>query len=263
MAVSDNLYISDLPPEITDAGVQAIFGAYGNITSLKVIPPKQPGQKGAALVRFGSVQEASWIVDNLNGNMPEGLNEPIQVKYANSGGKGGKGGGYGKADGGGWPEQRPAPYAGGGKAAGIAGKDAGKGMGKAGQGKAGGGGGNGIKALIIQASKQGTLPGGGPKADNQCVYIKGLPSDTTDLELYKLCAPFGAIAQRGVTAMHHPDGTCTSIGFVDFLDAQATQACINTLQGLKLPDGTELFLKTKNARKGGAKGDGKKGGFGK
>mmetsp|Transcript_57062 Transcript_57062/g.167068 ORF Transcript_57062/g.167068 Transcript_57062/m.167068 type:complete len:251 (+) Transcript_57062:73-825(+) len=239
--VGDNLYISDLPAGIDEPTLQQIFGAYGTIMSCKVLPQKMPGQKGAALVRFASQQEATWIVDNLNGNMPEGLSEPVAVKYAMNtpGGKdGGYGKGYGKDGKGGWAgAERAAPY--------------GKGMGKD-------GGKGGIKSLIIGASKQGLLPGGGQKVDEHCVYIKGLPTDTTDLELYKLVAPFGAIAQRGVTAMLQPDGSCTSIGFVDFQDGQAAQACIAALNGYTLPDGTSLYVKTKGPRKGG-KGDGKKG----
>merc|ERR1719188_33379 len=39
---------------------------------------------------MGSEQEARWMVDNLNGNIPVGLSAPIIVKFA--GDRGGKGG---------------------------------------------------------------------------------------------------------------------------------------------------------------------------
>jgi hypothetical protein len=45
------------------------------------------------MLRFASVDEAKWLVENLNGNIPEGLTEAIQVRFANApgAGKGGKG----------------------------------------------------------------------------------------------------------------------------------------------------------------------------
>ena len=58
--------------------------------------------------------------------------------------------------------------------------------------------------------------------------------------------------------MKNADGTCTSIGFVDFADAAAAQAAIAALNGYKLPDGKRLFLKTKNPA-GSGKGKGKDG----
>merc|ERR1719188_2140335 len=52
------------------------------------------------MVRVSSDEEASWIIQNLNGNIPQGLQEPIEVKPANTpeskggyGKAGGKGGG--------------------------------------------------------------------------------------------------------------------------------------------------------------------------
>merc|ERR1719277_2562163 len=44
------------------------------------------------MIRFSSVDEAKWLVDNLNGNIPEGLTEAVQVRFANApgAGKGGK-----------------------------------------------------------------------------------------------------------------------------------------------------------------------------
>merc|ERR1711957_1018209 len=78
------------------------------------------------------VSEAQWVVENINGNMPEGLSTPLTLTYKRSKqswdkGKGG-GGGYGKSGGKGW-----AP---------AGGKDwGGKGGSPYGGGKDGGGGG--------------------------------------------------------------------------------------------------------------------------
>merc|ERR1740130_808336 len=47
------------------------------------------------MIRFGSVEMAQWVVENINGNIPEGLAEPIIARFANSS-SGGKGGDKGK-----------------------------------------------------------------------------------------------------------------------------------------------------------------------
>jgi len=54
--------------------------------------------------------------------------------------------------------------------------------------------------------------------------------------------------------MTNPDGTCTSVGFVDFIDPYSAQAAIQALNGFALSDGTSLFLKTKSPGKGKGKG---------
>eukprot|EP00972_Heterocapsa_arctica_P089463 13189359-Heterocapsa_arctica.AAC.1 len=85
------------------------------------------------------------------------------------------------------------------------------------------------------------------------LYIRNLPSDTTDLDLYELFSSFGAIAPRGVKAMTGPDGVCTGIGFIDFLNTdgpQAAQAAIMTLNGTQMPDGSILSIASKSPGKG-------------
>merc|ERR1712054_396377 len=47
------------------------------------------------MVRMGDASEAKWLIDNVNGNIPQGLTTPINIKLTTpvgSGGKGGKGG---------------------------------------------------------------------------------------------------------------------------------------------------------------------------
>ena len=38
---------------------------------------RTPSTKAWALVRFGSLEEATWVVANLGGNIPERLADPI------------------------------------------------------------------------------------------------------------------------------------------------------------------------------------------
>lgn len=253
MAASDNLFIGDLPPDINEETVTAIFSAYGGVTSCKAMPAKNGGSKGAALVRFATTAEAQWVLENLNGNMPEGLEQPVVVSYARSGTGGGKGdaaGGWGKSGKGpqpgkggmaaGWAPPRAAPY------------PQGKGGGKSDE--SWGGGGGDFRSWFKGLCKGGVIPGIGVRPEDQCLYIKNLPTDTTDQCLYELFSPFGPIAPQGVKAMLKEDGTCTSVGFVDFQDAISAQNAMQALNGTPMPDGQVLHMNIKKPKKGGGKG---------
>lgn len=246
-APSDNLFISDLPADVDQAQVQEIFGAYGNVTSSKVLP----GQgKNAALVRFMSVEEATWVVDNLNGNIPQGLTTPIQVKYANppgsKGPKGAKGGMGNWLPNGKGGDDRYSPYGKGGTNGPQGGfKGADKGAGK---------GDSTIKVLKKGLQMAEALPGGKWQNDAGAIWIGGLPTDTTDLDLYHIFAPFGSIPSNGVRAMLNEDGSCKGYGFVNYIDPAVAENVITTLNGTQLPDGSLLQVKVKGPPRKGGKG---------
>mmetsp|Transcript_42879 Transcript_42879/g.135082 ORF Transcript_42879/g.135082 Transcript_42879/m.135082 type:complete len:425 (+) Transcript_42879:71-1345(+) len=243
---SDNCFVGDLPGEITQEQFQSIFSAYGTVTSCRVMAPKMPGGKASALCRFASVEEATWIVENLNGNLAEGLPDPIACRFANApGGKDGAGGGGGGMGG---------PY--GGKGAPMGGGMMGKGGGMM-KGKGGGkAGAPGSFFNLYGAIKKAGLLGGGKVPEECQCYIKNLPADTTDVDLYKLFAPFGAIAPTGVKAMMNDDGSCKGFGFVDFVDPTAAALAVAALGSFVMPDGTMIGVSTKLPSKKG-KGKGK------
>jgi len=128
-----NIYINDLPAEMDEDTLKALFGAYGTVTWGKVFQGKgKPSSSG--IIEFSSVEEAKWVVENVSGNIPEGLSAPVTITFkkakAAGGGKGfgkdfGKAGLLGallgKMGGGG---NRWSPYGGGG------GKGGGKGTGQ-------------------------------------------------------------------------------------------------------------------------------------
>jgi len=332
---ANKVFISDLPSHFDEAATQQVFNAYGSISSLRMMPPRKEGDKAACIIDFTDAQEAQWIVTNLNGNIAEGLNDPVSVRFANAskgvgkaapappapqadagkgwtkGGKGGKDGGAAAAansgagtwasnsgagaatsnswssgasggggswsggnsqswssnsnqswdnnkSGGEWKSGPQEGYGKAGKGAGSEGYSSSPYNGK-GSGKKGGKDSN-ARALLDSVTKAGLLPDNGSRPEDQCVYIRGLPPDTTDTDIYRLFAVFGAIPPRGVKAMKHPDGTCTSIGFVDFSEPGVAQKAIEALNGYQLPDGKSLFLKTKNPAGSGKGGkDGKDG----
>jgi len=260
----DNIWVGDLPPDFSEDQLKQVFEGYGAIVSCRVIPPKNPGQKAAALIRFQNIEDATWVVENLNGNMPEGFVEPIIVQFARGGGGGGKGGdagyggGYGKAAHGKGPDLRSQPYA-SPYAPAYANQppppqDGGKGGHKGAPQCS-------FREFYKGLAKGGVLPGTGQRPDEQCVYVKGLPADTSDLSMYELFSVFGAIAPQGVKAMLKPDGTCTSVGFVDFQESATASAAVAAVNGAVLPDGSILLANLKRSRgqgptKGGGKGPG-------
>merc|ERR1719343_1303267 len=116
-----------------------------------------------------------------------------------------------------------------------------------------GGGKPGSFFVLYGAVRKAGLLGGKGVPDENQVYVRNLPSDTTDVDLYRLFAPFGAIAPTGAKAMMGPDGSCKGIGFIDFVDATCAEAAISTLNNLTLADGSSIQVSTKAAKKGGGK----------
>lgn len=241
----DNLYIKHLPSSTDESEVRQVFGQYGSVMQCRVF--KYPNTC-SALVRFASADEAAWVKDNLQGNVPEGYVSPVEIKFYvpkgkgaeagercgavatwNSCGAGSKGGYYNSVT---WGRRADAD------AWGSNGKAASKGIGK---------GEFRMKELVVGFEKSGALPGGtGWENNDACLYISGLPADAEDVDLYRLCNPFGAIAPRGVKVMQKPEGGCKGFGFVNFQDVAAAHACISVLNGTILPDDSILTVKVKS-----------------
>jgi len=78
---NDNLFIAGLPLHMTDDQVKQIFGAYGCVVSCKVLPASGKPDV-AALVRMADPDQAKWLVDNVNQNIPLGLGGPVTVRFA-------------------------------------------------------------------------------------------------------------------------------------------------------------------------------------
>eukprot|EP00449_Zooxanthella_nutricula_P017403 CAMPEP_0198544428 /NCGR_PEP_ID=MMETSP1462-20131121/60860_1 /TAXON_ID=1333877 /ORGANISM="Brandtodinium nutriculum, Strain RCC3387" /LENGTH=246 /DNA_ID=CAMNT_0044274767 /DNA_START=91 /DNA_END=828 /DNA_ORIENTATION=+ len=229
---------------LDEATVHSIFAAYGNIKSCKFM-----AGAGQAIIEFQSQDEAQWIVENLNGNIAQGLDTPVQCKFANApGGKGKEWAPEGKGKGGGG---RWEPYGGGSW-------DGGKGGGSWGGGKSGGwdsgkGGGKSVKGGGIAVLKKGlqyagALPGGKWSNDQNALFVSGLPPDTTSCDLYEIFAPFGAMPSGGAWAMPREDGSCKGIGFINYLDEASCHNALNTLNGTMMPDGTTLRVMPKGQR---------------
>mmetsp|Transcript_2120 Transcript_2120/g.5374 ORF Transcript_2120/g.5374 Transcript_2120/m.5374 type:complete len:246 (+) Transcript_2120:102-839(+) len=214
-SATDTLLVAPLPGYLSQADVNEIFGAYGSLSTCKV-QQGGPG-KASALIQWISVEEASRIRELLNGNIAHGLTDPLHITFApplgggGDGGKGGDGKGDGKGKGAYYSNRTP------------------------------------MTTIVRGFEDSGGLPGGRSFTNDEgAVFVGGLSPDCSDLDLYRIFAPFGAIAPRGVKAMLEEDRlTCKGYGFVNFLYSESAQAAIQTLHGTVLPDGNSLKVHIK------------------
>lgn len=78
----DNLYVTGFPTGTSEAEVQRIFQQYGSVISVKVLSSNNDRTDVAAMVRMAEVDQAKWLIDNLDGNIPQGMTTPVNVKQA-------------------------------------------------------------------------------------------------------------------------------------------------------------------------------------
>ncbi|KAH7710030.1 RNA-binding protein [Aphelenchoides avenae] len=80
-----NLYVSGLPKTLTQSELEEIFRPYGNIVTSRILFDNVTGlSKGVGFVRFDTKGQAEAAIEKLNGTMPPGFSEPVQVKFANN-----------------------------------------------------------------------------------------------------------------------------------------------------------------------------------
>ena len=140
--MGNKLYVGNLPYTVRDEDLQQSFGAFGSITSAKVMMERDTGRsKGFGFVEMGNDAEAQAAIAGMNGQSLGGrsitVNEarPMEARPPRTGGFGGGGGGYGGGGGGG-VRSGGGGYGGGGGGGGRSG-------GGGGYGGGGGGGGRG------------------------------------------------------------------------------------------------------------------------
>merc|ERR1711924_413610 len=99
-----------------------------------------------------------------------------------------------------------------------------------------------IKQVIGAFKNSGACPGGAKwENDENTVFITGLPPDTTDLDVYKLCAPFGAIGAASAMKDKDDKEKCRGVAVVNFLDNETAQNCIAIHNGAVMPDGITVL----------------------
>ena len=127
--MGNKLYVGNLPYGVRDNDLEQAFGAFGRVTSAKVMMERDTGRsKGFGFVEMGSDAEAQAAINGMNGQPLGGraivVNEarPMEPRPPRSGGFGGGGGygggGYGGGGYGGGGRENDGGYGGGGRSEG-------------------------------------------------------------------------------------------------------------------------------------------------
>lgn len=225
-APSDNLYMRGLPSGTTEEKVMAIFGVYGTVVSVKVFPPPAGKSDVASLIRFANIEEAAWLVENLNGNIPQGLSDPISVRFADNL----KGSGKGFAGPTQTPTQTPTP----------------------------------VFAQTQQLTQTWPLTtpsvaapaggfGGEYSAPSANLYMKGLPTDIADVALKNIFAAYGTV--MSVRVLQSPAGVDNAAALVQMSCVTEAEWLVNNVNG-NIPEGLSapIMIKFANNGKGISKG---------
>ena len=107
--MGNKLYVGNLPYSVRDGDLEQAFGAFGAVTSAKVMMERDTGRsKGFGFVEMGSDAEAQAAIEGMNGQSLGGRNvvvneaRPMEARPPRSGGGGfggprreGGGGGFG------------------------------------------------------------------------------------------------------------------------------------------------------------------------
>ena len=100
--MGNKLYVGNLPYSFRDSDLESTFGAYGSVSSAKVMMERDTGRsKGFGFVEMGSDAEAQSAIEGVNGQAIGGRNlvvneaRPMEPRPPRSGGFGGGGGGFG------------------------------------------------------------------------------------------------------------------------------------------------------------------------
>ena len=93
-----DIYVGNLPYSTQDADLQGAFGAFGTVTSAKVISDRETGRsKGFGFVEMPNASEANQAIEALNGTDMGGRNIKVneaQPRKPRAPGGGGRGGGW-------------------------------------------------------------------------------------------------------------------------------------------------------------------------
>jgi len=233
----DQVYIKGLiPGQTSSEKLKEIFGFYGSVVWAKVFSRPDVASKGqtdVAAVQMSSVDEASWLVANLNGYIPRGLTHPVSVMFSRSHGHPKRKGGKGKVEktasktGGKNGSTRSVPY----DHASV-------------QGKGGKDGETELAPAIAAAFGLGGKTIYAAGGDESNLYVKGLPANADELYLYRIFARFGAIQ-----SVKHVMNEWGGIGFVKFVKSENAQRAIASLHGSMQPDGNTIQVSVKLAGK--------------
>ncbi|CAE7288946.1 unnamed protein product [Symbiodinium sp. CCMP2592] len=90
------LFVTGLPVDCTNDFCKSIFGQYGIVKDARMLPVAPGKTAAAAVVEMNTADDAKWIVEHVNGNVPQSLTTPVTVSFKFRGFKGKGEKGFGK-----------------------------------------------------------------------------------------------------------------------------------------------------------------------
>jgi len=77
-----NIYIAGLPLSYSKIELDTIFSAYGTITGSRVMMTPTGDSKGVGFVRYATPESAQKAIEAVNGTVPAGFKDPLNVSFA-------------------------------------------------------------------------------------------------------------------------------------------------------------------------------------
>ena len=78
-----NLYVRNVPSDLSETQVQEIFTPFGVVVQCRVLIDQATGRsKGVCFVLFETRSQAEEAITSLNGHVPEGYTEALKVQFA-------------------------------------------------------------------------------------------------------------------------------------------------------------------------------------
>jgi len=98
-----NIYVGNLSFEVTDADLQELFSAYGQVESASVVKDRFSGEsRGFGFIEMPSKSDADTAIAALNGKDVKGRSITVNEAKPKAPKRSGGGGGYGGGGGGGY-----------------------------------------------------------------------------------------------------------------------------------------------------------------
>jgi len=218
-----NLYIAGLPPTVDEDKLSILFNPFGQIITHKVLYNPDGSSRGVGFVRFDKRSEAQAAIDAMNGKSLDGATVPLSVKFAIPPAVKNLNQALGVNI-----AQNPVAAAammaaGGGRNQNVRFSPMASGSGNNPQGVVGMMAAAAAAQQSLQTPIQNALSGPldqtGRSMGPWCVYVYGLQPTASEVTLYQLFAPFGAILSvRLMRDLTKSEQHCKGYGFVNFLN---------------------------------------------
>lgn len=247
---SDNLYAKNLPKNLTEDELRALFSPYGSVIECRVLHSgtarSDSGTGAGALIRMATVDEAAQAIAHLHNQRLAGSVMPLVVRFADSQEqKAKKAARQAKRE----PQVRymaqPQHYGMSPplhEVSSYTSHSSTPHMGSPGYyspvhaaAAAGGGGGAAAAAFRYPASS------GMMYSPASCsVYIKHLPEQTDRLWLYEKFAPFGGV--MSVRVLTTETGICRGVGFINYADPDSAARAVAAMNGMPMGGDRRLYV---------------------